>query len=382
MTRFAGSLSREPDPAVAVGAAAAEILEGLDGDAPDLVVWFASPHFVGSFEAMAGVLVEVLTPRTLIGTTAMAIVGGSREVEGEPAMSVFAAKLPDARLTPVSLAMHNTPEARGSIAGWPDLDHEPTTLLLLADPYTFPVDQFLRRINDERPGLQVIGGLASAATRPGGDRFALDDAVSASGAVGVLIEGATIRTVVSQGCRPIGKPYVVTSAERNFVLELGGKPALDRLQQCAAQASDADRERMRHGLHVGVVVDERKAEFTRGDFLVRNVMGVDEQTGAVAFGDQVSIGQTVQFHVRDAIAADEDLRQLLASASAEAALLFTCNGRGQRLFGVADHDAGIVDQFLGPLPIAGAFCAGEIGPVGPRNFLHGFTASLALFADE
>jgi small ligand-binding sensory domain FIST len=185
---------------------------------------------------------------------------------------------------------------------------------------------------------------------------------------------------VSQGCRPIGRPYVVTKAEQNLIEELAGKPAMERLQELAAAATEDERELLRQGLHVGLVVDEHKADFARGDFLVRNLLGADEQTGALAVGEQVGVGQTVQFHVRDAAAADEDLRELLADADADAALLFTCNGRGRHLFGVADHDAGLVEKLLGPIPLAGAFCAGEIGPVGGRNFLHGFTASLALFA--
>jgi small ligand-binding sensory domain FIST len=196
----------------------------------------------------------------------------------------------------------------------------------------------------------------------------------------VLVDaGIEIRTLVSQGCRPIGRPYVVTKADGTFVEELGGRPALERLQELAANATEAERELLQSGLHVGLVVDEHKENFTRGDFLVRNLLGADRSSGALAVGDRVSVGQTVQFHVRDADAADEDLRELLAGADAEAALLFTCNGRGRHLFGTADHDAGLVEKLLGPIPVAGCFCAGEMGPVGGRNFLHGFTASLALF---
>jgi small ligand-binding sensory domain FIST len=171
----------------------------------------------------------------------------------------------------------------------------------------------------------------------------------------------------------------VTKSDRNFILELGGKPALERLQETATAASDEERELMRRGLQIGCVVDETRLEFGRGDFLVRGVVGADQRSGAIAVGDNVPVGRTVQFQVRDADSADEDLRDLLTAADADAALLFTCNGRGQRLFGEADHDAGVVESLLGPLPLAGCFCAGELGPVGARNFLHGFTASLALF---
>jgi small ligand-binding sensory domain FIST len=319
----------------------------------------------------------------MLGTTAVAIVGGAREVEDGPALSVFAASLPGARLTPAEFGVEQTPDG-AAISGWPELDHLPSTLFLLADPFSFPVDGFLRRLNDDAVGdegarLQVIGGAASAARGPGGNRLALDSAVTSTGAVGVFVDGVDVRTVVSQGCRPVGHPYVVTRSEGNRIDELAGRPAIDRVQDCAAEASEEDRTLMRAGLHLGIVVDEHQTDFLRGDFLVRNVLGADAATGAIVVGDDVHVGQTVQFQVRDAAAADEDLRELLSGTDAEAALLFTCNGRGQRFFGMPDHDAGVLDQLLGPLPVAGAFCAGEIGPVGGRNFLHGFTASVALF---
>jgi small ligand-binding sensory domain FIST len=278
--------------------------------------------------------------------------------------------------------VQETPDG-AALTGWPSLgDRPPASLLLFADPFTFPVDAFLQRVNRDLPGLQIIGGLASSAGSPGGNRLVLDDRVVDEGAVGVFVDGGSIevRTLVSQGCRPIGRPYVVTRAEQNLIEELGGKPAIERLQELAGAASEEERELLRGGLHVGLVVDEHKAEFGRGDFLVRNLLGADESSGALAVGEQVSVGQTVQFHVRDAGAADEDLREMLTGVDADAALLFTCNGRGRHLFTVPDHDAGMVENLLGPIPLAGAFCAGEIGPVGGRNFLHGFTASLALFA--
>lgn len=376
--RFAAALSQHPVASHAVGEVAGEILEAFGGDDPNLVVCFASPHFVGTMDDLTFALGNLLGPRVLMGATAVSIIGGAREVEEGPALSVFAASFPDARVAPVALGLEQTPDG-ATITGWPELDHEPSTLLLLADPFSFPVDGFLRQVNADRPGLQVIGGAASAARGPGGNRLVLDSLVTTSGAVGVFLDGVEVRTVVSQGCRPVGSPYVITRGERNRVEELAGRSALERLQECAATASEEDRMLMRAGLHLGLVVDEHQAEFGRGDFLVRNVLGADQESGAVVVGDEIAVGQTVQFHVRDAAAADEDLRELLSGVDASAVLLFTCNGRGQHLFGVPDHDAGVVEQLLGPLPVAGAFCAGEIGPIGGRNSLHGFTASLALF---
>jgi small ligand-binding sensory domain FIST len=380
MTVFASALSQHPIASQALGEAAGEIIERLDGRGCDLVVCFASTHHVGAFEDIAPALQNILEPRVLIGGTAVAVVGGSHEVEENPALTLFAARFEDASLTPVTLRLQETPDG-AALTGWPVFDRPPASLLLFADPFTFPVDAFLQRVNRDLPGLQIIGGLASAAGGPGGNRLALDDRVVDEGAVGVFVDGGIdVRTLVSQGCRPIGRPYVVTRAEQNLIGELAGKSAIERLQELAGAASEEERELLRRGLHVGLVVDEHKPEFGRGDFLVRNLLGADQDSGALAVGEQVSVGQTVQFHVRDAAAADEDLREMLSGVDADAALLFTCNGRGRHLFAVPDHDAGMVEKLLGPIPLAGAFCAGEIGPVGGRNFLHGFTASLALFA--
>jgi small ligand-binding sensory domain FIST len=382
MSAFASALSQHPIATQAVGEAAGEILERLDGEGCDLAVCFASTHHVGAFEDIGPALRNILEPQVLVGGTAVAVAGGAHEIEENPALTVFAARLDGAALTPVTLRVQETPDG-AALTGWPSLgDRPPASLLLFADPFTFPVDAFLQRVNRDLPGLQIIGGLASSAGSPGGNRLVLDDRVVDEGAVGVFVDGGSIevRTLVSQGCRPIGRPYVVTRAEQNLIEELGGKPAIERLQELAGAASEEERELLRGGLHVGLVVDEHKAEFGRGDFLVRNLLGADESSGALAVGEQVSVGQTVQFHVRDAGAADEDLREMLTGVDADAALLFTCNGRGRHLFTVPDHDAGMVENLLGPIPLAGAFCAGEIGPVGGRNFLHGFTASLALFA--
>jgi small ligand-binding sensory domain FIST len=380
MSTFASALSQHPVASQAVGEVSGALIEELGGQGCDLAVCFASTHHVGAFEDMAPALRNILEPRVLVGGTAVAVVGGPHEVEEEPAFAAFAARLDETALTPVTLRVEETPDG-AALTGWPSFDRAPGMLLLFADPFTFPADGFLQRVNQDLPDLRIIGGMASSAGSPGGNRLVLDDRILDHGAVGVFLEGGIeVRTLVSQGCRPIGRPYVVTKAEHNLIGELGGKPAIERLKELAAAATEEERELLRRGLHVGLVVDEHKAEFTRGDFLVRNLLGADEGTGALAIGERVSVGQTVQFHVRDADAADEDLRELLAGADAEAALLFTCNGRGRHLFTVPDHDAGLVEKMLGPIPMAGAFCAGEIGPVGSRNFLHGFTASLALFA--
>jgi small ligand-binding sensory domain FIST len=223
--------------------------------------------------------------------------------------------------------------------------------------------------------------MASAARGPGGNRLVLNGQVFTDGAVGALLgDGARIASVVSQGCRPISQPYVVTKAERNAVYELAGRPAYERLVEMARTSLDEhELELLNRGLHLGLVIDEHKAEFGRGDFLVRNVIGADAEHGVIGVNEIVEVGTTVQYHVRDAATADEDLRAMLHGREADAALVFTCNGRGVRLFGTRHHDARVVADGLDDPAAAGFFAAGEFGPVGGRNFVHGFTASLVLF---
>ncbi|HYL51884.1 MAG TPA: FIST N-terminal domain-containing protein [Acidimicrobiia bacterium] len=379
VNRYAAALSLHPTPVEAVGEVAGEILERFDGTRPDLLVCFASPHHVGAFEDVVGGLRKLVEPEVMIGCTAVGVAGGGIEVEEGPGLSVLAASFGEGRVDGVVLEALETDDGM-SIVGWPDSVPARGTLLMLADPFSFPVGDFLALCNAQVPELTVVGGLASAGMRPETNRLVLDDQVVRGGAVALLCsDDVPVRPVVSQGCRPIGDPFTVTRAERNLVYELAGMPAMARLQDLVQSASDGERALMREGLHVGLVVDEHKFDFARGDFLVRNVLGADQRSGALAIGELVDVGTTVQFQVRDADAADDDLRALLNGVRGDAALLFTCNGRGTHLFPEPNHDAGTIEELLGTLPLAGAFCAGEIGPVGGRNFLHGFTASLLVF---
>jgi small ligand-binding sensory domain FIST len=388
MSRYAAALSQHPIPAHAVGEVAGSILEQLDGEPPDLVVYFASPHFVGALDDMTSALRRLLEPGALIGMTTAAVIGGAVEAELVPALSLWAGRL-DGTVTAVGLRMVNTPDGP-AVSGWPpgdaavdesDETEDAQTLILLADPFSFPVEAFMARLTTDRPHLQIIGGLASAAPGPGGNRLALGSDLQGEGAVGVLLGGTRVRAVVSQGCRPVGSAYIVTDAEDNVIKALGGKPTLERLAEVANDLPENERLLLSNGLQIGIVVDEHQADFGRGDFLVRSVLGASKADGSISVGTTVEVGRTVQFQVRDAIAADEDLRLLLADSDARSALLFTCTGRGEQLFGTPNHDAELVEEMLGPLPAAGGFCAGELGPVGDRNYVHTFTTSLALFED-
>lgn len=376
---YAAALSRHPVPAVAAGEVIGEVLERV-GLEPDLAVLFATAPLTGAVEDVAATVRSLLTPRTLLGATAVSVLGGAHEVEEETGLALWAGRF--GAVTPVRLEAEPHDDGFAIRGLPPEADGDQSTLLLLADPYSFPAEGFLAQLGGDRPDLRVVGGLASAARGPGGNRLVLDHELHHDGAVGVLVAtDRLVSTVVSQGCRPVGEAMIVTRAEGNVIFELAGRPALDRLTAMAEQATEADRARLRHGLHLGVVTDETKATFSRGDFLVRNVLGADRRVGAIAVGDVVEVGSTVQFQVRDADAADDDLRTLLADAGEhDGALVFTCNGRGTHLFGRPHHDADLVAGFTGG-NCAGMFCAGEVGPVGGRNHLHGFTASVALFRD-
>jgi small ligand-binding sensory domain FIST len=391
---FVAALSEHPVAAAATGEVIGQVAEALAGARPDLVVFFVTPPHVRSFGEVHAAVHELLSPRCLLGASAVAVLGGAREVEERPALSVWAASDLGA-VTPVRLEVLETPSGT-LIAGLPSTaaggDGDAgagapdgataggQVLLLLSDPFTFPSAAFLQHLEGGEPPLRVVGGLASAAYGPGGNRLVLDDRIYTDGAVGALLPAdVDVSTVVSQGCRPVGQPYTVTRAEGHLLHELGGRPALARLQDLVEHLPPEERQLLAQGVHLGRVIDEHKIDFQRGDFLIRGVMGADPSSGTLAIGDELEVGATVQFQVRDAASADDDLRALLSGQDADGALVFTCNGRGARLFGEPDHDASVVSELTGTAALGGMFCAGELGPVGGRTFLHGFTASMALF---
>lgn len=377
---FAAALSQHPVPAEAAGEVIGEVLEQL-GPAPDVAVLFASPGMAGALEDVAATVRATLSPGVLLGATASTVIGGSREVDDGPALALWAATVGDA----VPVRLDAVPHLAGvQVRGLPvEAAEGRRTLVLLADPFSLPLEGLLGELADDMPGLTVVGGLASAARGPGGNRLVLDGEVHRDGAVGVLLpEGVRATPLVSQGCRPVGDPMIVTAVDGPVLLELAGVPALDRLVEVARTISPDDRFLFEAGPQVGIVLDEGQATFGTGDFLIRNVMGADPDRRGVVVGEHVALGTTVQFHVRDADSADDELRRLLAEAELDGpppagALVFTCNGRGRAFFGEADHDAALVADLTGPA-VAGMACAGEIGPVGGRGHMHGYTASILL----
>jgi small ligand-binding sensory domain FIST len=377
---FGAAISEHPRATQATGEVVGEVLEKV-GEAPELAVLFVTPPHLGLVAEIAATVRTVLGPDTLIGATASAVLGGPREVEELPAISLWAGRV--GPVTPVRLETRRL-DGGWALSGLPTraAGASPATLVLLTDPFTIPAEGVLARLQTKAPGVRAIGGMASAGRGPGGNRLLLDDAVYDSGAVGVLLEGSTVGdTVVSQGCRPVGQAYVVTRATDGVIHDLAGVPALDRLREIVGGLTPADRALVQHGLQLGQVIDEHQDRFGRGDFLVRSVLGADPEAGEIVIGAGAEVGSTVQFQVRDADSADEDLRHLLAGRPGSAALVFTCSGRGSRLFGEPDHDARLVHEHVARGAVAGMSCAGEFGPVGGRNFVHGFTASVVLFDD-
>ena len=377
---YAASLSTHTDPGVAVAEAVGEIIDKL-GPSPDLALLFVSGAFVTQVKDLVHAVNEILKPGTLLGSTAISVVSGEKEVEDQTAISMFAGNF-NGYATPIRLG-EGVPTSDGWETGEGQEFDSPHTLLVLADPFSFQTESAIGAWRSLFPDLQIIGGLASAGNVPQVNRLVLDDQIFDSGAVGVLLSGPVrVEPLVSQGCRPIGSPLIVTKADGNLIYELAGQKALSRLQEVVSELSDDERSLVSSGLHVGRVIDEHRSEFGRGDFLIRGVLGADQNSGVVAVGDQIPVGSTIQFQVRDADSAHEDLHLLTSSIVAgDGALLFTCNGRGQNLFETPHHDARTLAPLVSGGALSGMFCAGEIGPVGPRSFLHGFTASAAIFHD-
>jgi small ligand-binding sensory domain FIST len=379
------------DTVAAAAEAADRARAGLEPPC-DLAFVFASGHHLGMAKWLLSEVHERLEPRALLGCGAGGTVAGGHELEDTPGLVVWSASLPATELE----TMHLTAERDGEgfrLLGLPEsltaVADEPVptcdqSLIALCDPFSFPPEELLSAIERSRPATPVLGGLASASFA-GGAVLLRDGEVLTDGAVALRIRGLEVLPCVSQGAGPVGPEMTITSAEANVIGELASKPAIERLSEVIAALPEEERSLASSGVLIGLVIDENRPEYDRGDFLVRPIIGADRETGAIAIGEQVRVGQTVRLQVRDAASADEDLREALraqaealGSGGAAGTLLFTCNGRGSHMFDVPDHDASAIEDTLGA-PTAGFFCAGEIGPVGGRNFLHGFTATMAVF---
>ncbi|MCH2183127.1 MAG: FIST C-terminal domain-containing protein [Mariniblastus sp.] len=356
-------------------------------DSIDLAFLFAAGYTTDEFDRHMPGAQEMLGAANVIGCQCETAIGHDREFEDQKCLVIWVAHLPGCDLVPMHLEYERSADG-GAIVGWPDEVNGPwpdsAKLIVIAEPFEFPTDGLLERFNEDRPGVEIVGGIASGALAPGQSRLLLNHQTFSRGAVVIRTSGTNyLHSVVSQGCRPIGEPMIVTQSERNLVHQLGGEPALVKLKKIFDALPTREQRMVETGLHLGRAISEYQEQFRYGDFLIRNVISLDGETGAIMVADYVPVGQTVQFHIRDHETADAEMQQLVddqvKQVHAKSAVLFTCNGRGTNLFPELHHDAELLSRALDTDQIAGFFAAGELGSVGGKNFLHGFTASVAIF---
>lgn len=365
----------------------------------NLAFVFLAEHAEETFAAVGSLLRERFPTAQILGANCQGTIAGSREMESGPSAVLWLGELADMELGSQHLRFERTSEGAafsgsGDALDLSEWDPAEGLIIGLGDPYTFPMDVYLERLQDEAPLLPVVGGMASGGAGPGLTLLMRNGELINHGAVFLTLRnlragaGPRFRSVVSQGCRPIGEPLVVTSAERNQIFGLGGQSAVAQLLRIYRQLPTQEQRMLQQGLHLGIAVDEYRERFGYGDFLIRNVMQINQQDDYLVVGDFVRVGQTVQFHLRDEVSATADLRARVKQMQAEAlpqravgGLLFSCNGRGSNLFSEPDHDARLIRELAGEIPLAGFFAAGEIGPVAGVNFVHGFTSSALFFLD-
>lgn len=383
--RWAAARSTLAETSAAAAEAATGLREALGPGPIDLALaFFTTPH-VGGAQRIADALRAHLAPTCLAGVGARGIVTPREEIEQGIGLTVVAARLPGVDVRPFLLAPEIWREPPATIEAFRTCapGAEGAELVLLAgDPFSLDVERLLGSFQSFAPGVRVVGGMASAGQRPGANVLFLNDWLASEGGFALALHGAVrADVIVSQGCEPIGPPLDVTHVEANVILTLDGQPALERAEQVLRDLPEPQRERLSQGLYVGRPA--RGDATGRGDYLVRNLLGADRDRGALAVADLIPLREKIRLHVRDAHTATEDLEMLLSPQSfdtpAAAAVVFECNGRGHMLYGSSGRDLATLRAALGAtVPIAGMFCAGEIGPVGERNFLHGHTASIAI----
>jgi small ligand-binding sensory domain FIST len=347
---------------------------------------FPSSHFAARAEGLVLNLKRAIGARVMLGCTGEGVIGPAHEIEGQPAVAVVAAQLPGVDVEPFAIskaALINVALNPAALFKYYEPPFDTRFLVMLADPFSAPMDGVLRAFNRECEDIPIIGGMASGARQPGETVLIVNDRVIREGLVGVSFVGPIqADIIVSQGCRPIGPVFEVTESKNNVIDSLGGQSPLERIQAMLDELDDEDRDLLQNGLFIGRAIDARKEALGRGDFLIRGVLGVDSKTGAIAVSDVIDPGERVQFHLRDARTAREDLEMMLSPhalfGEPSGAFLFSCNGRGTRLYSEPDGDISAIRGFFQDIDLAGFFCAGEIGPIGGKNFLHGHTASLAL----
>ncbi len=386
--QFAEGFSDDKDWRAAAVAAAKAARARLGSGPCDLALVFVSEAFndfdPGEFSTL---LAKNLAPLRVLGCNASGVIAGCREVEMQPAISILAMRLPGVRVQPFTFTQGELARLENGAALVKELDlypNENPKFMILGDPMSGDPERMAALFNEGYPGAPLVGGMASGLLLHKPSWLLLGSSVVEQGFAGVALTGPVeIETVVAQGCRPIGDPLIVTKSVGNVLHELGGRNPLEVLRETLAKCTPEDQRLARSSLFAGLVMNESRAEFRRGDFLIRNLLGYDDKSGSIVLGANLRRGQTLQFQLRDAHTSDQDFSMLLGrlpenDAAPRGALLFSCCGRGKGLYGELDHDATLVQSLRGPVPMAGFFANGEFGPVGGRNFVHGYTSSLAL----
>lgn len=382
------SSAQETDHAIQQATAAA--LSVLGGP-PDLAFLFASEHHRAQFDALPSRVRDSLGGGVLVGCSAAGVIGGNEEIEFQPALSLVAGRLPDT----VADCWHieasdlgpDTAHSRKCARLAQDTRAQAAQFIILADPFSFPAEQLLHSLESGFSSATIAGGLASGGRAPGEIALFMNDDTFHSGALMLSLGGNIIMdTAVAQGCRPIGAPMFVTAGRDGIILGLDGRPPLEAVNTLYEQASERDQTLLHNSLFLGIAMQPDHSLYEQGDFLIRNIVGADQQSGAIQVAAALNPNQVVQFHLRDAQTSAEDLDRVLkrtrdrySDDKPEGALLFSCTGRGRGLYGQSGHDSGMFHNRLGPVPLGGFFCNGEIGPVQGKTFVHGYTSAFALF---
>jgi small ligand-binding sensory domain FIST len=384
-------VARDPDWHVALAQIKDQLLhDGVYGC--DLALLFASHHYASDFAEIVAAVGELCAPRTLIGCSGQGVIGGAREVEDGPALAIAAMPLPGADIATAHLTQEDF-LAMKDAASWERLTGVSADAsdgwICFGDPFTIDAERLIASLSEAYAGAAIVGGMASGEGAARRTHLFLNGRVFDSGAVVASIGGTwALRAVVAQGAAPIGRPWTITGVDGQMIRTIGERPAYEVLADTFRGLTEELQQRAQRNLLVGIAMDEYRDEFGRGDFLIRNLIGADRESGSLAVSALPRVGQTLQFQVRDAGAADEDLRAMLDAATSSlggapaGALLCSCNGRGVGLFGAPHHDAGALAQRFEGMPVAGFFCNGEIGPVGGKPYLHGFTASIGFLVPK
>jgi small ligand-binding sensory domain FIST len=365
----------------------------LRADHVSLGLVFMSPKFFPHSQQVLEILRVHAEVPLLAGCSSSGVIAGAEEIESAGGLVLCLYSLPGAKLKVVRFTQSQV-EAAEDKNFWPvETGVAPEQVngwLAFLDPFHMDAEAWLRSWNVNYPSLPVYGGLASGNFPEPLTQIYLDGEVFEDGGVAVAVGGdVALNGVVAQGCTPIGETWTLTRVEQNLIRHIGNRPAYAVLAETVNQLPPAEQQQARGNLFIGLVVNEYLEDFHRGDFLVRNLIGGDPNSGVLAVGALPRAGQTIQFQRRDAASASQDMNDLLEAAHKNlgnteiyGGCLFCCTGRGKNLFGRTSHDAGMVQDHFGPLGLAGFFCNGEIGPIGQKNFLHSHTAALALFVKK